>query len=151
MKAEQEPTTTMEPFLENYTSYFSPREFEIAEILVGLPDIISQLDSRPRIRVPWGHKKKRSALSVQDQKPTKKSSTVVRLRLPSSSSSLNPAPKIAANNVVKVERSSPNTPLSFESEEKPPSQLRSRVVSVKRVGPCRLVVSFKPSTSVSVV
>ncbi|KAL6207546.1 hypothetical protein ACLB2K_018504 [Fragaria x ananassa] len=132
MKAEQEPTTTMEPFLENYTSYFSPREFEIAEILVGLPDIISQLDSRPRIRVPWGHKKKRSALSVQDQKPTKKSSTVVRLRLPSSSSSLNPAPKIAANNVVKVERSSPNTPLSFESEEKPPSQLRSRVVSVKR-------------------
>ncbi|KAM5565129.1 hypothetical protein ABKV19_019252 [Rosa sericea] len=134
MEAEQGPTT-MEPILGYYTSYFSPREFEIAEIMVGLPDIISELDDRPRIRVPWGHKKKRSALAVQDQRVRNNnkssSSTVVRLRLPSSSSSPNPGSKVPATNVVKVERSSPNTPLSFESDEKP-SQLRSKVVVGKR-------------------
>ncbi|XP_062019013.1 uncharacterized protein LOC133735634 [Rosa rugosa] len=134
MEAEQQGPTTMEPILGYYTSYFSPREFEIAEIMVGLPDIISELDDRPRIRVPWGHKKKRSALAVQDQRVRNNkssSSTVLRLRLPSSSSSPNPGSKVPATNVVKVERSSPNTPLSFESDEKP-SQLRSKVVVGKR-------------------
>ncbi|XP_024165302.1 uncharacterized protein LOC112172260 isoform X2 [Rosa chinensis] len=135
MEAEQQGPTTMEPILGYYTSYFSPREFEIAEIMVGLPDIISELDDRPRIRVPWGHKKKRSALAVQDQRvrnnKSPSSSTVVRLRLLSSSSSPSPGSKVPATNVVKVERSSPNTPLSFESDEKP-SQLRSKVVVGKR-------------------
>ncbi|XP_050366769.1 uncharacterized protein LOC126785199 [Argentina anserina] len=124
MEVEQE-AKTMEPVQEYYASYFSQREFEIAEILVGLPDIISELDYRPRIRVPWGHKKKRSALVVQDQKVNKS-------RLPSLSSSPNIGSKVAADNVGKAERSSPSTPLSFESDEKPSQSRRKVVTGCKR-------------------
>lgn len=127
----------MEATLGYYASYFTEREFKIAEIMVELPDIISQLDYRPRIRVPWGHKKKRSALAVQDQKVRSKS-TVLRLRLASSSSSPNPG----AANVVKVERASPNTPLSFESDDKP-NHLTSKLLLGKRVS---VFVSFKSSS-----
>lgn len=131
----------MEATLGYYASYFTDREFKIAEIMVELPDIISQLDYRPRIRVPWGHKKKRSALAVHDQKVRNKS-TVLRLRLASSSSSPNPGAKIRAANVVKVERASPNTPLSFESDDKP-NHLRSKLLLGKRVS---VFVSFKSSS-----
>lgn len=121
---------TMEATLGYYASYFTEREFKIAEIMVELPDIISELDYRPRVRVPWGHKKKRSALAVQDQSVGNKS-TVLRLRLASSSSSPNPEAKIPAANAVKVETASPNTPLSFESDDKP-NHLTSKLLLGKR-------------------
>ncbi|XP_034201796.1 uncharacterized protein LOC117616555 isoform X2 [Prunus dulcis] len=123
----------------------SVSEMEVADILLQLPDMIYQFESPLPIPLSlgWGCKSKRSALAVKNDH----ASTLQRLRhlgLPPCWSkllrccftpkSLAKSPVPLLSNAIKVETSSPDTPLSFEPSESDdkPQQLRRRVLGKRK-------------------
>ncbi|KAA8528752.1 hypothetical protein F0562_036107 [Nyssa sinensis] len=101
---------------------FDEDDIEVADILLNLPYLISESESRRRFQITWGSKGRRSAL-YGNQSP------LLRLPLrPSSSPFLQRTCQVEIETdteripKVKVESTSPATPLSFspsESDDKP--------------------------------
>ncbi|BBG94817.1 hypothetical protein Prudu_003193 [Prunus dulcis] len=93
-----------------------------------LPDMIYQFESPLPIPLSlgWGYKSKRSALAVKNDH----ASTLQRLR----HLVLAKSPVPLLSNAIKVETSSPDTPLSFEPSESDdkPQQLRRRVLGKRK-------------------
>lgn len=125
-----------------FVSMFTEAEREVAAILLDLPRLFaeSEYPFRPRIESSWGAKRRRSA----DENPLQR-----RLSLLSSSSSQAPllvpcpnktvttaivAPTLEPERpTVKVEASSPATPLSFPPSESDERPKRKRKASFKKV------------------
>ncbi|XP_022752000.1 uncharacterized protein LOC111300637 [Durio zibethinus] len=112
-------------------------EIEVANILLELPHLIFEYESRPRFSFTWGAKRKRSNAS----KPEVAATSLPALKLSPSQ------PPSLPSNIVgstyetealmkKALTSSPATPLSFspsESDEKPlPSKKKASVNSLKQ-------------------
>ncbi|GLT73146.1 hypothetical protein SLA2020_450240 [Shorea laevis] len=99
-------------------------EIEVAKILVELPQLILESDSRPRFPFSWGVRKKRSVPGIdytptQSLPPAKPSPPTPAAEAASPSL---PGTVLVAAPTKKVDASSPATPLLFspsESEEKP--------------------------------
>uniref|UniRef100_A0A5B7B4I8 Uncharacterized protein n=1 Tax=Davidia involucrata TaxID=16924 RepID=A0A5B7B4I8_DAVIN len=90
---------------------FGDNDRKVADILLNLPNLISESESRCRIPFPWGRKRRRSGLASTPSSPPS-------LPDPPSSPSLQ---RNCQGENLKVEASSPVTPLCFspsESDEK---------------------------------
>ncbi|XVF63685.1 hypothetical protein PTKIN_Ptkin09bG0106700 [Pterospermum kingtungense] len=108
-------------------------EIEVANILLELPYLIFESESRPRFSFAWGVKRKRST-AAKEQVAATTSSPALK---PLSSSPPPPSlPYQAEAPMEKVLTSSPATPLSFspsESDEKLlPSKKKASVNNLKR-------------------
>ncbi|KAM0972725.1 hypothetical protein ACFX13_016405 [Malus domestica] len=146
---EQRETLTMEQRLLFFPRFpnASDGEIEVANILIHLPHMISELETPLPIPLEliWGCKGKRSVLALKNDGCA---STLRRLigpdffcslqlwaslaRWPSAAKAPPPPP---VPNAVKKETSSPDTPLCFEpseSDEKQPDDLSSKLFSQKR-------------------
>ncbi|XP_068313800.1 uncharacterized protein [Pyrus communis] len=146
---EQRETLTMEQRLLLFPCFpnASDGEIEVANILIHLPHMISELETPLPIPLEliWGCKGKRSVLALKNDGCA---STLRRLigpdflcslqlwaslaRRPSAAKAPPPPP---VPNAVKEETSSPDTPLCFEpseSDEKQPDHLSSKLFSQKR-------------------
>ncbi|XP_016647564.1 PREDICTED: uncharacterized protein LOC103321384 isoform X1 [Prunus mume] len=124
----------------------SVSEMEVADILLQLPDMIYQFESPLPVPLSlgWGCKSKRSALAVQNDHastlqrlrhlglPPCWSKLLLRCRFTPRSLAKSPVPLLS--NAIKVETSSPDTPLSFEPNESDdkPQQLRRRVLGKRK-------------------
>lgn len=110
-------------------------EIEVSSILLELPHLIFESESRPRFSFTWGLKRKRSTVAKEQVGATY--SPALKL---SSSSPPPPPPSLPYKTeelMEKVLTSSPATPLSFspsESDEKPqPPKIKASGNSHKRV------------------
>ena len=110
-------------------SFFDDNELEVSEILIQIPLIIFQAENRNRLLVPWGVRKRRSAIDPDLYPPS----------VPSSSSPHLPGTCVGPtcdddDPQAKVEPSSPATPLSFSPSETDGKSKRSKKsVSSKKV------------------
>ncbi|RVW42571.1 hypothetical protein CK203_085384 [Vitis vinifera] len=102
-------------------SFFDDNELEVSEILIQIPLIIFQAENRNRLLVPWGVRKRRSAIDPDLYPPS----------VPSSSSPHLPGTCVGPtcdddDPQAKVEPSSPATPLSFSPSETDGKSKRSK-------------------------
>ncbi|XP_034674986.1 uncharacterized protein LOC117906138 [Vitis riparia] len=102
-------------------SFFDDNELEVSEILIQIPLIIFQAENRNRLLVPWGVRKRRSAIDPDLYQPS----------VPSSSSPHLPGTCVGPtcdddDPQAKVEPSSPATPLSFSPSETDGKSKRSK-------------------------
>uniref|UniRef100_F6H082 Uncharacterized protein n=1 Tax=Vitis vinifera TaxID=29760 RepID=F6H082_VITVI len=102
-------------------SFFDDNELEVSEILIQIPLIIFQAENRNRLLVPWGVRKRRSAIDPELYPPS----------VPSSSSPHLPGTCVGPtcdddDPQAKVEPSSPATPLSFSPSETDGKSKRSK-------------------------
>eukprot|EP00261_Vitis_vinifera_P030043 XP_010664818.1 PREDICTED: uncharacterized protein LOC104882579 isoform X2 [Vitis vinifera] len=102
-------------------SFFDDNELEVSEILIQIPLIIFQAENRNRLVVPWGVRKRRSAIDPDLYPPS----------VPSSSSPHLPGTCVGPtcdddDPQAKVEPSSPATPLSFSPSETDGKSKRSK-------------------------
>ncbi|CAK9178416.1 unnamed protein product [Ilex paraguariensis] len=112
--------STSEDSQSSLSSSFSEYEIEVADIILNLPSLIAESESRNRQRFTWGTTRKRSVIDSGTASGTSPS------RIRSSPSPSLQRTSLVQNELergpeVKVESTSPVTPLSFspsESDEK---------------------------------
>jgi len=114
-----------------FLSQFDEREFEVAEILLNLPYLVTNSLSDFRFSYSWGSKCRRSALDNPPSLPRRRK-VVVSPTSPPPPLPLTPA----VHSVPKAEATSPATPLAFcpsDSETKSKQSTKNKNTSVKRV------------------
>lgn len=114
------------------TTLFNEDEFEVAEILLRLPQLIFKSESRLRFfSSTWGSKKRRSAINLTPP-PSPPTTT---LPPPNTTTTSLPPPTTSLPSfvIVKAEAASPATPLLFSpSESDDKSKRSSRKLAKKR-------------------
>ncbi|XP_042495651.1 uncharacterized protein LOC122074757 [Macadamia integrifolia] len=113
------------------TGFFSDDEFEVAEILLKLPQLITQEKQDCVFPFSWGVKKKRSGIDLSPSPPRHPPSPrPLTPLLPDSCNGCKSSIKVESNSpATPLSSNSPATPLSFspsESESKPGVVLRRK-------------------------